>query len=98
MKYDIKFTPAALEHLRGFKKLEQRIILSGIKQQLPNQPLAQTKNRKPLRRNPLSRWQLRVDKFRVFYDVDEETALVEIKAIGYKEHNQLFINGKEFEL
>jgi hypothetical protein len=34
----------------------------------------------------------------VFYDVVEESKLVQIKAIGYKEHNKLFIHGKEFEL
>jgi mRNA-degrading endonuclease RelE of RelBE toxin-antitoxin system len=46
----------------------------------------------------LSRWELRVRKYRVFYDVVVESEIVEIKAIGYKEHNQLFINRREFEL
>jgi len=96
MTFSIKFTPIALEHLRNFRKFEQKKIVEAIKQQLIYEPLAPTRNRKPLRNNPLSRWELRVEDYRVFYDVENQ--VVEIKAIGYKEHNQLFIKGKEFKL
>lgn len=84
--------------LEKFKKHEQKVITEGIKKQLIYEPLVQTKNRKPLRHNPLSRWELRVEEYRVFYDVFEESETVEIKAVGYKEHNRLFINGKEFAI
>jgi len=30
--------------------------------------------------------------------IDMESNIVEIKAIGFKEHNTLFINGKAFQL
>jgi len=96
MKFRVKFTPNAQAHLRSFKKFEQQKIVDAIKQQLLNEPLTKTQNRKPLRNNPLSRWELRVEKYRVFYDV--EIDVVEIKAIGHKEHNKLFIAGKEFTL
>jgi mRNA-degrading endonuclease RelE of RelBE toxin-antitoxin system len=98
MKFTIHFTPNALDHLRGFDTFEQKVIMEAIKTQLFYEPLTQTKNRKPLRQNPLSRWELRVINYRVFYDVDQENRVVEIKAIGAKEHNQLFLGGKEFEL
>jgi mRNA-degrading endonuclease RelE of RelBE toxin-antitoxin system len=36
--------------------------------------------------------------YRIFYDVEEEHATVYVKAIGRKEHNRLFIRGKEYLL
>lgn len=98
MAYSIQFTQAALEQLRRLQKREQGIIIEGIKLQLVHEPFTQTRNRKPLRTNPLSRWELRIEKYRVFYDESEDNRVVEIKAIGYKEHNRLFIGGKEFEI
>jgi mRNA-degrading endonuclease RelE of RelBE toxin-antitoxin system len=64
--------------------------LSKIKEQLIHEPTKQTKNKKPLpglkppwvSREPV--WELRVGKFRVYYDVDEEQSLVAIKAIREK--------------
>ena len=43
-------------------------------------------------------WELRVDRFRVFYDVNEESKVILIKAIGWKDHNTLYIRGREFLL
>ncbi len=43
-------------------------------------------------------WELRIDIFRVFYNVDLESGLVTIAAIGYKEGERLFVHGKEYEL
>jgi mRNA-degrading endonuclease RelE of RelBE toxin-antitoxin system len=98
MKFTIKFTPNALEQLRDFRKSEQKRITEAIKTHLTGEPLTLTKRRKPLRENPMSRWELRIGKYHVFYDATAEDEIVEIKAIGYKEHNRLFIGGKEFEL
>lgn len=98
MKFAIKLTKVAANQLKKFRKYEQKIIIEGIKKQLGYEPTAWTKNRKPLRRNPLSRWELRIEKYRVFYDVSEESETVEIKAVGHKLHNTLFVDGKEFEL
>ncbi len=94
--YQIKFSKDALTHLKYFKKFDQKHVMTGIKKQLLYEPLHPVRNRKPLRQNPLSRWELRIDKFRVFYDVVGNC--VEIKAVGYKEHNTLYIAGKEFEI
>jgi hypothetical protein len=38
----------------------------------PYKALEETRNRKPLRDNPLADWELRVGRFRVFYEVDAE--------------------------
>jgi mRNA-degrading endonuclease RelE of RelBE toxin-antitoxin system len=60
--------------------------------------LTESRNRKPLRPNDLSQWELRIDRFRVFYDVAGQGMAVVVKAIGWKEHNKLYIHGKEFQL
>jgi mRNA-degrading endonuclease RelE of RelBE toxin-antitoxin system len=91
-------TTGALEDLRFFAKAEQRAILDAIEVQLTTQPLVQTRNRKPLRPNDLSSWELRVGSHRAFYDVEEDEEKVIIKAVGRKEHNKLFIRGEEYEL
>ncbi|OQX11277.1 MAG: hypothetical protein BWK80_44890 [Desulfobacteraceae bacterium IS3] len=72
MNFTIKFNLKALEQLGNFKKSEVKIIADGIRKQLTSEPFTQTKNRKPLRRNPLSRWELRIKKYRIFYDSSED--------------------------
>ncbi len=63
------------------------------------EPNLETRNRKPMEPNPLATWELRVGQFRVFYHIEDNSVkIVYIIAIGYKEHNQLFIGGKRFDL
>jgi mRNA-degrading endonuclease RelE of RelBE toxin-antitoxin system len=100
MPFNIEFTRPAADHVRGFKKFEQQIILDAIDVHLTYEPTIETKNRKPLSRNELSNWELRVQKFRVFYDVidNENEQIVKIKAVGHKKHNTLYIGEQEVEL
>ena len=62
------------------------------------EPMVRTHSRKILRPNPLDECELRVADFRVFYDVHPAATCVIVKAVGKKEHNQLFIRGREFIL
>ncbi len=96
--FDVVFTESALADVRFLKKTEQNVVLDSIEQQLTKEPLVQTRNRKPLRPNDVSAWEMRAGSLRVFYDVDEDTQKVTIKAVGRKEHNNLFIRGKEYQL
>lgn len=48
--------------------------------------------------NPLADWELKVDDYRVFYDINETQNIVRIIAVGLKQHNQLIIDGKEITL
>ena len=96
--FAIQFTPEALDDVRQLRKFDQRIIMTAIEEQLQHQPVEETRNRKRLRPNALAEWELRVDTFRVFYDVDAENALVKIEAVGQKQGNKLFIHGEEYEL
>jgi mRNA-degrading endonuclease RelE of RelBE toxin-antitoxin system len=96
--FEVVFTESAVDDIRFLKKSEQNVVLDAIEQQLSREPLVQTRNRKPLRPNDLSSWEARVGALRVFYDVDEANQKVTIKAVGWKEHNKLFIRGKEYQL
>jgi mRNA-degrading endonuclease RelE of RelBE toxin-antitoxin system len=96
--FHLEITESARDDLRFLKPFEQRRILDAMAQQLPSEPLIPTRHRKPLRPNDLSTWELRVGKYRIFYDVEEESATVRVKAIGLKDHNRLFLRGKEYLL
>ena len=70
-----------------------------VDRQLTQQPVVETKNRKPMRPNPLASWELRIGKLRVYYDIEEEDVqVVYIVAIGVKERNRLWIGGEEIDL
>ena len=50
------------------------------------------------RPNQIAEWELRIGKYRVFYDVDAEASAIEVKMISYKEGNRLFVRGEEYKL
>ena len=98
MQFSLNFSNSALDDLNFFRTFEHRLILDEIDVQLRHEPTRTTRNRKPLEPNELADWELRIGPYRVFYDVDSASGIVKIKAIGHKEHNRLFIRGKEFRL
>lgn len=100
MKFEINFTPTAASHVRGYRKFEQQIILDAIEEQLLYEPTTETRNRKQLGENEFSNWELRADKYRVFYDVviEVNSGIVKIEAVGHQEHNTLYIGNKEVQL
>lgn len=97
-KYYIEVTEDARVDLYQYTASERKIISEKVRAQLGDQPLIETKNRKKLRENPLAPWELRVCKYRIFYQVDEASHMVTIMAIGHKEHNALSIRGKEVKI
>ncbi len=96
--YDIEYTLEAIEDLKRFRKYEQQLIVDQIDEQLSYEPAHETRNRKRLRPNSVAEFELRITRFRVFYDVDENKNLVKIEAVGHKEGSRLFIRGKEYQL
>ncbi|HEY9610906.1 type II toxin-antitoxin system RelE/ParE family toxin [Allocoleopsis sp.] len=98
MPYRIAFSRNSLSHLRVFTAREQKIIASAVTEQLSNEPTIPTKNRKEMRPNLIAVWELRIGDFRVYYDVDEEESIVDIRAVGIKEGNQIRIAGEIVEL
>ncbi len=96
--YQFEITEDARADLACYTAFERKTILTAIRDQLAHQPLQETRNRKTLRENPIAPWELRIEKFRVFYEVDKENDLVVIMAVGHKNHEQLFIRGKKVRL
>ena len=100
MAFEINFTHIAATHVRAYRKFEQQIILDAIEEQLRHEPMTETRQRKRLGANTMSDWELRVQQYRVFYGVliEEDPQVVKIKAVGHKDHNTLYIGGKEVDL
>jgi mRNA-degrading endonuclease RelE of RelBE toxin-antitoxin system len=96
--FEIKFTDDAKADLRYFKKARQSSILDDIERQLRHQPEVETKNRKKPRENVIASYELRIDDVRIFYNVYAAENVVDIVAIGWKEHNDIFIKGKKVDL
>ena len=98
MAYTIDYTANAEGDPAVFRAFEQRLIIDAIDQQLLYEPHQATRNRKLLDPNPLAMWELRIGRYRVFYDLDTVVQLVLVKAVGWKDHNTLYIRGKEYVL
>jgi mRNA-degrading endonuclease RelE of RelBE toxin-antitoxin system len=96
--FRIELTEQARADLFFYAVPERKMILEGIRGQLSHQPLVETKNRKPLRPNPIAAWELRIGRFRVFYEGDPVARRVMVQAVGNKEHNKLFVRGNEVKL
>jgi mRNA-degrading endonuclease RelE of RelBE toxin-antitoxin system len=97
--YLIQYSPEAEEHLRTLTARQQRIVLDTVDRQLLNQPTVETRNRKPMRPNPIAPWELRIGDLRVYYEVsDEYAATVTVLAIGIKERSRVKIGGEVIKL
>ena len=99
MAYAIQFAESVTDHFRWLTASERTRVLGAIVRQLIHQPLVETRNRQPLRPNPLAPWELRVGTLRVFYEVlSEDPELVRVLAVGKKQRNVLLIAGQEIKL
>jgi mRNA-degrading endonuclease RelE of RelBE toxin-antitoxin system len=99
LPYRIEYDAAARDHLRGLTARDRTTVLSAVDSHLNNQPDVQTRDRKPMRENPLAVWELRIGRLRVYYDVVQEPEpTVQVRAVGIKERNQVYIAGKAFAL
>jgi mRNA-degrading endonuclease RelE of RelBE toxin-antitoxin system len=99
LPYSIEYSPDAEDHLRFLTARQQAIVLDTVDEQLTHQPTVETRNRKPMRPNPLAPWELRIGALRVYYDVeDTPEPKVYIRAVGIKERNRVRIAGVIFEL
>jgi mRNA-degrading endonuclease RelE of RelBE toxin-antitoxin system len=75
------------------------MVLDRVEKQLAYEPSAETRNRKPMRPNPLAPWELRIGTLRVYYDVVEDPeAVVLVRAVGVKDRNAVRIGRKEILL
>jgi mRNA-degrading endonuclease RelE of RelBE toxin-antitoxin system len=75
LKYRIEYSPDVEGHLRALTKRQQMIVLETVERQLQYQPNVETRNRKPMRPNPLAPWELRIGTLRVYYDFKDDPEL-----------------------
>ena len=101
-KFTLTFAPQAIEHFDLIESKYHGLVRRTIREQLTHAPTEETRNRKPLEQPaPFdASWELRCgpdNRFRVFYEIDEKQKVVNILAIGTKDHNRLLIAGEEFK-
>lgn len=78
---------------------QQRIVLNVVERQLGHEPTVETRNRKPMRPNPMAPWELRIGNLRVYYDVESKPEpVVYIRAVGVKLRNRVRIGKEVIEL
>jgi mRNA-degrading endonuclease RelE of RelBE toxin-antitoxin system len=90
MPYAIEISEAAYDELKEIKSLYRRQIIEAIDKQLAHQPTIETRNRKPLIglqpdfAHQIPVWELRVRSYRVYYDVNEKSQVVSVRAVRQK--------------
>lgn len=90
MPFDIILADLALEELKAIRAFDRKRILAEMDDQLKHQPTTVTRNRKRLdgvvpdfEHDPPI-WELRVGDYRVFYDVNEASETVQVRAVRQK--------------
>ena len=98
MAYAIEFTPQANEHFKRLAARERATLIDQLERQLVHQPAVETRNRKPMRPNPIAPWELRVGHLRVYYEVSDDPAkVVTVRAIGTKIGNKACVGDEWWE-
>ena len=77
--YDIDYVDEAVADVRAFRVFDQRKVVHGVETYLTYQPKAVSRSRIKAMVQPFwSQFRLRVEDFRVYYDVDDETNRVHV--------------------
>jgi hypothetical protein len=99
MEHRIELTAEACDHLKQLSARDRATVAASAREQLTHDPSRPTRNRKPMRPNPLAPWVLRVGHLRVYYEVVEKpVACVTIRAIGVKARERVLVGGVEIDL
>ena len=101
--FELVYAPQVKEHLKAIEGKHYGLIRREIEAQLQFEPEVETRNRKPLKRAVAleAEWEIRFgpnNRFRVFYEVEQEARAVYILAIGGRVRDRLYIGGEEIEL
>ena len=88
--YVIEYAESVLSDLASLRAYDRKRILDRIEEQLLHQPTQHTRNKKiitgltPPWEHVEPIWELRIGEHRTFYDVDEDNAVVKVRAIRHK--------------
>jgi mRNA-degrading endonuclease RelE of RelBE toxin-antitoxin system len=97
-RYRIEYSPPCQDHLAALSVRQRALVLDTVDIQLAHEPAVVTRNRKPLQPNPLARFELRIGDLRVYYEVVKKRRVVEVRAVGIKDRNRIFIGEEEIDL
>jgi mRNA-degrading endonuclease RelE of RelBE toxin-antitoxin system len=103
IRCEIIFDDGVEMHFAAIERKDHSAIFDAIEQQLLYEAAVQSRNRKPIRTpNTLgATWELRCglnNRYRVFYDMDNQAGIVVILAVGRKVGNVLWIGEEELIL
>jgi mRNA-degrading endonuclease RelE of RelBE toxin-antitoxin system len=88
--FEIRFARGALEDLKRLRAHDRARVVEEIERCLVEQPQGPSRNRKELTalvppwEHVPPVWELRIDVYRVFYDVDAGARLVVVRAVRRK--------------
>jgi len=86
----ISYAESVAEDLAAIRAFERKQLLDQIDRQLSHEPTCETRNRKIIRgltppwEHVKPVWELRINEYRVFYDIDETAGQVIVRAIRHK--------------
>ena len=99
IRFEIEYSPDTVEHIRALRPGQRSVLFGAVDRHLQNEPDRETRNRKPMRPNPLAPWELRVGSLRVYYDIEmEPEPRVLIRAVGVKVGNRVLIGREAMRL
>jgi mRNA-degrading endonuclease RelE of RelBE toxin-antitoxin system len=97
MAWTVTLKESVIDDLRWFGRKDARLLLHAAEEHLSADPLADNRNLKTLRPNPIAQRELRLfGKYRVLFKVDPEAEVVTIMLVGEKQGNTLIVQGEEF--
>jgi mRNA-degrading endonuclease RelE of RelBE toxin-antitoxin system len=97
MAWTVILGTSVTEDLRWFGRKTGRSLLQEAEELLKADPLAETRNNKVLRPNPVAQRELRLSgKYRILYNVDPGAQVATIIVVGEKRGNTLIVRGEEF--
>lgn len=70
--FQISYAPQAADDIRALRSFDRGAVVGGIEQYLTHEPSRVSKSRiKPMVQPFWSQYRLRLDRFRVYYDLDD---------------------------
>jgi mRNA-degrading endonuclease RelE of RelBE toxin-antitoxin system len=83
MAYRVEVEQAAVDALARLRATDRARLLRAIREQLTHEPHRETASRKPMRDDGAgAAWELHVQPYRVYYDIDEDKQTVWVVKIA----------------
>lgn len=98
MAFTVNLKESVIDDLRSLGRKEGRRLIKEAEQRLSADPLAETRNLKTLRPNPVAQRELRLfGRYRILFNVEPAESIVTIVLAGEKRGSSLFVRGEEFK-